>query len=144
LLFSFSRSLCDLTNSHSQVSSAPPGAQAATLDVEGAYCTIPVKPNHKRYIVVHFEGLFYLDHNVPFGLTSASGLQGEVADATIDIWEYHEVSPAVNDGAYYTYGYGLTSIKLLIAPLGIPWHKDKGQEFANTFSYLGFHWDLPN
>jgi hypothetical protein len=150
---------------HSQVTAAPPGAQAATLDVEGAYCTIPVKPDHKRYLIVHFDGFFYMDHNVPFGLASASGLQGEVADATIDIWEYHEVSPAVkwvddfnvfrfpksdgifsaiSDGVNYSYSYDLTSIKSLIAPLGIPWHKNKGQEFADTFSYLGFHWDLPN
>jgi hypothetical protein len=105
-----------------------------------------------------------MDHNVPFGLASTSGLQGEVADATIDIWEHHEVSPAVkwiddfnvfrfpkpngtfpgiSNGVNYLYGYDLTSIKSLIAPLGIPWHKNKGQEFADTFSYLGFHWDLP-
>ncbi|GLB38818.1 hypothetical protein LshimejAT787_0506830 [Lyophyllum shimeji] len=126
------------------VTAAPPGAQAATLDVEGAYRTIPVKPDHKRYLIVHFEGCFYMDHDVPFGLASASGLQGEVADATIDIWEHHQVSPAVNGGAEYTYDYDLVSMKEMIAPLGIPWHKDKGQEFADTFPYLGFHWDLPN
>jgi hypothetical protein len=44
----------------------------------------------------------------------------------------------------HTYGYDLTSIKSIISPLGIPWHKNKGQEFSDTFSYLGFHWDLPN
>jgi hypothetical protein len=42
------------------------------------------------------------------------------------------------------YSYNLTSIKSIIAPLGIPWHKNKGQEFLDTFVYLGFHWDLPN
>ena len=135
------------------------------LDMEGAYCTIPVKPNHKQYLIVHFDDLFYIDHDVPFGLASASGLQGEVADATVDIWEYHDISPAVkwvddfnvfhfpkndgtfhgiSDGVEYTYGYDLTSIKSVIALLGIPWHKNKGQEFLDMFIYLGCHWDLPN
>ena len=135
------------------------------LDMEGAYRTIPIKPDHKRYLIVHFDGLFYIDHDVLFGLTSASGLQGEVADATVDIWKHHDISPAVkwvddfnvfcfpkadgtfhsiSNGVKYMYGYNLTSIKLVIAPLGIPWHKNKGQEFSDTFTYLGFHWDLPN
>jgi hypothetical protein len=155
----------DLTNNLLQVTTAPQGAQAATLDVEGAYRTTPVKLDHKRYLIVHFDGGFYINHNTPFGLASASGLQGEVTDATINIWEYHEISPAVkwvddfnvfhfpkphgtflgiSDGVIHSYGYDLTSIKSLIAPLGIPWHKNKGQEFSDTFSYLGFHWDLLN
>lgn len=124
-----------------------------------------MKPDHKKYLIVHFEAGFDIDHNVPFGLASASGLQGEVVNATIDIWEYLEISPAVkwvddfnvfhfpkphgtflgiSDGVNHSYGYDLTSIKSLIAPLGIPWHKNKGQEFSDTFSYLSFLWDLPN
>ena len=126
---------------------------------------IPIKPDHKRYLIVHFDGFFYMDHDVPFGLASASSPQGEVADATVDIWEHHDISPAVkwvddfddfrfpkidgtfhgiSDGIKYMYGYDLTHIKSVIAPLGIPWNKDKGQEFSDTFIYLGFHWDLPN
>ena len=130
------------------------------LDVESAYRTIPVKPNHKWYLIVHFDDLFYIDHDVPFGLASASGLQGEVADATVDIWEYHNISPAVkwvndfnvfhfpkndgtfhgiSDGVKYMYSYDFTSIKSVIALLGIPWHKNKGQEFLDMFVYLGSH-----
>jgi hypothetical protein len=75
------------------------------LDVEGAYCTIPMKPDHKQYPIVHFDGLFYMNHNVPFGLASASGLQGEVADATIDIWEHHKVSPAVTQGQPHNFSF---------------------------------------
>lgn len=115
--------------------------------------------------MVRFENIFYIDQNVPFGLASAAGLQGEIADATIDIWKHHKVSPAVkwvddfnifrfprsdgpffgiSDGVEYRYGYDLTSIKSTIAPLGIPWHREKGQEFSDTFTYVGFFWDLPN
>lgn len=141
------------------------GAQAATLDIEGAYRTVPIQPNHKAYVIVEFEGLFYMDHNVPFGLASAAGLQGEVADATVDIWRHLGVGPVkkwvddfdvfrfpvehgpfvgTSDGIIYHYSYDLTSIKQLIAPLQIPWHKDKGQEFGDSFVYVGFLWDLPS
>lgn len=36
-----------------------------------------------------------MDHNVLFGLAMSSGMQGEVADATIDIWEKVGIGPAV-------------------------------------------------
>lgn len=147
-----------------KVMNAPPGAQAGTLDVVGAYRTVPTKPDHKRYTVIHFEGFFYIDHNVPFGVASAHGLQGEIADATVDIWRGLGVKPVVKwvddfnpfrfptlDGAYegisdgvkYRYDYDLTRIKHIISPLGIPWHGTKGQEFGDTFAYIGFEWNLP-
>jgi len=105
------------------------------LNMEGAYHTIPIKPDHKRYLVVYFEDLFYMDHDVPFCLASTSGLQGGVANATIDIWEHYDISPAVkwvdnfsifcfpktdglfhgiSNGVTHTYGYDLTSIKSII------------------------------
>ena len=28
--------------------------------------------------------------------------------------------------------------------MGIPWDKNRHQEFSDSFSYLGFYWDLPN
>lgn len=145
------------------VSTAPPGTQACTLDVEGAYRTVPVSPASKRYLIIEFKGLFYIDHNVPFGLASASGLQGEVADATVDIWHSLRVGPVIkwvddfnafryankaglfsgtSDGTVYRYDYDLDYIKAMIAPLGIPWHTTKGSPFGDIFSYVGFEWNL--
>ena len=116
-------------------------------------------PDHKRFIVVYFEGFLYLDHNVPFGLGSASGIQGEIADATVDIWYSLDVHPVVkwvddftifrfprlngpfSDGPF-NYAYDLKSVKHMISPLGVPWHPTKGQDFAYNFSYIGFEWDL--
>jgi hypothetical protein len=133
------------------------------LDIEGAYRTIPCKPDHKRFLVVIFEGLFYMDHNIPFGLGSAAGLQGEVADCIIDLWNALKVDPAVKwvddfdifrfpspngkfygtvDGVIYRYDYDLDSMKEMIAPLGVPWHKTKGSDFSDIFVYVGFTWDL--
>lgn len=138
---------------------APLGAQACTLDIEGAYRTVPVMPDHKRFIVVYFEGFLYLDHNVPFGLGSASGIQGEIADATVDIWYSLDVHPVVKwvddftifrfprpEGPFsegsFDYAYDLNSVKHMISPLGVPWHPTKGQDFASSFSYIGFEWNL--
>jgi hypothetical protein len=78
-----------------QIAEAPPGTQAATLDIEHAYRTIPCKPDHKRYLTVFFEGFFYIDQNILFGLASVAGLQGKVADAIIDIWNYLGVDPTL-------------------------------------------------
>lgn len=82
------------------------GTQAATLDVKAAYRTIPVIPIHKRFIVVGCDGLFWMDHNTPFGLRPSSGMQGEVADATIDIWFTMAIGPAkkwVDDFVLFRY-----------------------------------------
>ncbi|KAN0101067.1 hypothetical protein V8E55_001051 [Tylopilus felleus] len=108
---------------------------------------------------------FYLDHNLPFGIASAASLQGEVAGATLKIWKSLGVGPSkkwVNDisvlrfstfngkflgicnGEVYHYDYDLTRMKELIAPLGVPWHQEKGQTFKDTVKYLSFLWNLPS
>lgn len=146
-----------------QVSSAPPGTQAATLDIEAAYRTIPVWPPHKKFLVVGFEGLFWIDHTFPFGLTTAGGVQGHVADATVDILAKLDVSPikkwvddhsifrypssggeTLPDGstAPYQYLFGLIQIYDKSRPLGVPWHPKKWTDFAFVFIYLGFLWNL--
>ena len=105
-----------------------------------------------------------MDHNAPFGLKPSSGMQGEVADATIDIWFSMAIGPAKkwvddfvlfryplgwaehtrdNNDPEYQYQYDLASAKQAIAPLGIPWHASKGQDFDFDFPYLGYWWSLP-
>lgn len=148
----------------SQICHSPPGAQAATLDIEAAYRTIPCAPDHKCYIVLFFNGSFYLDHNLPFGIASAAGLQGEVAGTVLRIWQHLNIQPAkkwvddiaifhfptthgqflgISQGEVYCYNYDLTHIKKTIAPLGVPWHREKGQPFNDMVEYLGFLWNIP-
>lgn len=148
----------------SQVRDAPPGAQFATLDIEAAYRGIPCLPAHKRYLIVYHDGKLYIDHNIPFGLASAAGLQGEVADATVAIWRELNVKPSkkwvddvsifrfpsptglfvgFSNGSLYHYEYDLNHAKLLISPAKVPWHPDKGQNFRDNGDYVGFFWDLP-
>lgn len=146
-----------------QVATAPAGTQAATMDIEAAYRTVPVWPPHKRFLVVGFEGQFWIDHVFPFGLTTAGGVQGNIADATVDILHELDISPIkkwVDDhsifrfpvgGGYlcpdgslspYLYLFGLADIYTKSQPLGIPWHPKKCTDFALLFIYLGFLWDL--
>lgn len=145
------------------MSSAPPGTQAATLDIEAAYRTIPVWPQHKRFLVVSFNDLFWIDHTFPFGLTTAGGVQGHVADATVDILANLDVTPIkkwvddhsifrfpfgggilLPDGSLtpYEYPFGLIQIYDKSRPLGVPWHPTKWTDFAFIFVYLGFLWNL--
>lgn len=137
---------------------APPGTQAASLDIEAAYCGIPILPDHKRFLVVMFNDQLFLDHVLPFGLSPASGLQGEVADAVIDIWDALYIGPSIKwvddfnifrspsasgsflgicDDEVYRYDYDLDHAKAAIS-LGVPWHKEKGQPFRDSVEYLGF------
>jgi hypothetical protein len=147
-----------------QVATAPPGTQAASLDIEGAYRTIPILPDHKRFLVVRYKDLFYIDHNLPFGAASAAGLQGEVANATVDIWAHADIGPAwkwvddffvvrvpdpngsfvgISNGITYRYRYDLYSIKEYIGPVNIPWHKLKGSEFGDVRDYVRYTFDFP-
>ena len=110
-----------------------------------------------------FEDSLFLDHVLPFGLTPASGLQGEVADAIVDIWDTLYVGPTLKwvddfnlfrspspqgqflgicDGEVYRYDYDLEHAKALISHLSVPWHKEKGQPFRDTVKYIGFLWHI--
>lgn len=135
------------------------------MDIEAAYRGIPCAPEHKCYLVVYHDGKLYIDHNIPFGLASAAGLQGEVADATIHIWRALDVKPSkkwvddvglfrfpsahgpflgISNGEVYRYDYDLNHAKSLISLAKVPWHEKKGQPFGDTGSYVGFHWDVPH
>lgn len=81
------------THSFPKVASAPDGAEACSLDIEAAYRTTPVLPAHKRAMAVTHRGKFFVEHCVTFGVASAHGLQGEIADGTIAIWEKKDVGP---------------------------------------------------
>nr|GAT48554.1 predicted protein [Mycena chlorophos] len=44
------------------VMDAPPGTQAATLDVDAAFRRVPIHPSQQRFFVVLWRDLLYLDH----------------------------------------------------------------------------------
>jgi len=148
----------------SQIRDTPPGVQFATLDIEAAYQGIPCAPEHKHYLVVYHDGKLYINHNIPFSLASAAGLQGEVADVTIHIWRMLDIKPSkkwvddvaifripspngaflgISNGVIYQYDYDLAHAKSLISVAKVPWHDSKGQLFEDDSVYVGFLWDVP-
>ncbi|KAF5322726.1 hypothetical protein D9619_000414 [Psilocybe cf. subviscida] len=85
---------------------APPGTQAAALDVASAFRTIPICPDHKRYVVIMFEDMFWIDHCACFGCSSSGGNQGVTADATVAILHAMHIGPIpkwVDDFAPFRY-----------------------------------------
>jgi hypothetical protein len=157
--------MCDGTDSFTQVALAPPGTEAATLDIKAAYRTVPVWPPHKQFLVVAVGDDFFIDHVFPFGLSTAGGVQGHVADATVDILSSKDLGPIkkwVDDHTFFRFPcgggkiladgsrspfifcHGLWDIYNESHPLGIPWHPIKWKDFAAIFIYLGFLWNLTN
>ena len=63
------------------VMDAPPSTEAATLDVDSAFRCCPILPSQQSSFVIHWNDSFFIDHNTPFGATSAGGVFGRVADA---------------------------------------------------------------
>jgi len=52
-------------------------------------------------------------------------------------------SKSENSNSLYHYSYDLESMKNLITPLSVPWHKEKGLDFTDVFIYVGFSWNIP-
>jgi hypothetical protein len=135
-----------------------------TLDIAKFHRTCPIHPEHKPWFVLQGPDGFYTDHNCPFGCSSSSSNAGMIGNASVEIWENEGVKPIVkyeddlnifrfpisggpnpdNPAMPYSYAYDRPQALALIAPLRIPWHPDKGQDFNSTFTYLGFLWDISN
>src|SRR6267154_1736594 len=121
--------------------------------------------SHQPYLTVYHGGKLYIDHNILFGLSSATGLQGEVACAIVDIWCSFDVKPTnkwvddvyiwrfpsaqgiylgISNGHVWRYDYDLSKAKSLVAEGNVPWHGGKGQPLMDDGEYVGFFWDVPN
>ena len=134
---------------------APEGTEAATLDVDSAFRCCPILPAQQCNFVIHWNNSYYLDHDAPFGATSAGGVFGRVADAKSAILESENIGPAknwVDDFTFFrfqvtlspspVFSYSLTDIYALAKRLGWPWKESKTRPFASEFTYLGFLWNL--
>ena len=73
----------------------PPGSQASIRDVAEAYRTIPVLPTQWPGLVVRLQEDDQFAVNVcnNFGLTSAGGVYGMLADAGADIFRGQGMGP---------------------------------------------------
>jgi hypothetical protein len=137
------------------VMDAPDGAEAATLDVDSAFRCCPIIPSQQPNFIIHWNDLFYIDHNAPFGATSSGGVFGKVADAMSAILTSKGFGPSknwVDDFVFfrfptssnpYSFSYSLSDIYNVASRLGWPWKESKTHPFASSFKYVGFIWDLP-
>ena len=73
----------------------PPGSQASIQDVSEAYQTIPVHHSQWPGLVVQLQGEdhFAANTNNSFGLASAGGAHGLLADAGADIFHTNRIGP---------------------------------------------------
>ena len=75
----------------------PPGSQASVCDVAEAYHTIPAKPDQWPGLVICLQADDQYAINVcnNFGLTSAGGVYGMVADMGADMFRGQGMGPVV-------------------------------------------------
>ena len=135
------------------------------MDIQKAFRASPLLPAHKRFVPIYWQDHVYIDHVVPFGLATAGGIQGVIADAIVDILAAFDIEPTfkwVDDFIFFRepvplgldsdeslalwYRFDVDDIKRCTAPLGILWHDldSKGQDFSFEVEYVGFNWDLVN
>ena len=55
-------------------------AQIVKLDLESAYCIVPVHPDDRPLLGMAWKGSWYMDTVLPFGLRSAPKIFNVVAD----------------------------------------------------------------
>lgn len=77
------------------ISYLPPGLQASVRDAAEAYCSIPIKPSQWTGLVVRLQGEdnFAINTSNNFGLTSAGGCYGLLADTGTDIIRCEGIGP---------------------------------------------------
>ena len=122
---------------------------------------------HKHFLSVMWGKKLYVQHIAIEGLATAGGIQGTIADACVALlkwWGIRLVFKWVDDFIFFCspsptatttrvlalnapdihFPYDITTILKFTAPLGIPWHPvtQKGQDFGNSFSYVGFFWNV--
>jgi len=137
------------------VITAPPGTEAATLDVDSAFRCCPILPSQRPHFIIGWKNLFYIDHNAPFGASSSGGVFGRLADAFIDILKKKGISscykwvddflifrfPSFIDGIP-SFAFDIPEIYDIASNLGWPWKDAKTRPFNVQFKYLGFIWSL--
>ncbi|KAJ3563603.1 hypothetical protein NP233_g8837 [Leucocoprinus birnbaumii] len=142
------------------VAIAPEGTQSSIADISKYHRTCPGCPDHKCWLVVQGpNGLLYIDHNHPFGASCASSNAGMIGNAVVDIWlaegivaifkiedNFNIIRVPVPDSPFsgdngFIYAYDHTEALRRIAPLGVPWHPEKGTtEFVSEFTFIGLRW----
>jgi hypothetical protein len=131
----------------------------AVFDVDAAFRNIPLHPSVWPHVALLFLGMVYLDLCMNFGVRSAPGLFGNLADAIVKIFLFYGVDAVLKwvddfiffryptcqlaDGGY-EYSYDASLVWRIAEILGWPWAAKKFTDFNNSFTYIGFSWHIAN
>ena len=139
------------------VANAPEGTQAAVFDVDAAFRNIPTHPSARPFLAIMMKGLVHLDHVLNFGASPSPGIFGRIADAMVRILLHRGIEAVikwVDDFVFlrypscrlsddtYKFAYSAELIWDIANELGWPWAPAKFVDFATSFNYIGFLWDL--
>ncbi|KAE8269418.1 hypothetical protein A4X09_0g2935 [Tilletia walkeri] len=78
-----------------QILQLPPTAQAGARDVRSAYRAINLHPSQWAAAVVQWQGRYYVDKALAFGMSSSAGAWGVVGDALADVLRAHGIGPVL-------------------------------------------------
>ena len=139
------------------VADAPEGTQAAVFDVDAAFRNIPTHPSARPFLAIMIKGLIHLDHVLNFGASPSPGIFGRVADTIVQIYLSRGIQAVLKwvddfiflryplrslpDGTF-DFHYSADLIWDVAAELGWPWAPAKFVDFATSFNYIGFLWNL--
>ena len=115
---------------------APTGTEAATLDVDSAFRCCPIAPSQQPNFVIHWNDLFYIDHNAPFVASSSGGVFSKVADAMTAIFSSRGLGPSknwVDDFVFFRYLRGRRSPRMAMEGL----RQSLSHPFSNTWVSSG-------
>ena len=126
------------------------GAQMAKLDIKSAYRLVPVHPQDRYLLGVEWEGAYYVDAALPFGLRSAPKIFTAVADALQWIMTTNGVSfvdhylddfITMGPPESETCGRNLAQILTLCRELGVQLAQDKLVGPSHCLTFLGIEVD---
>jgi hypothetical protein len=132
-------------------------------DIAKFHRTVPILPAHKKWFVLCGpDGLFYIEHNTPFGCSSSSGNAGMIGGTIKDIWTAEGIKPNNRDeddflaarfpsavsscptsGALtYSYPHDRGSVIACIVRMKVPWHPVRWLNYSYAFLYISLDWDM--
>ena len=126
------------------------GTILAKLDLESAYRIIPVHPDDRLLLGMEWDGNWFIDTALPFGLRSAPKIFTAMADGLLWIMAANGVTSALHYLDDYLIfgspgttvcGDALTSALSLCQRLGVPVSQKKLEGPATTLVFLGVELD---
>ena len=129
------------------------GYVLAKTDVTQAYRNIPVHPEDSMLLGMHWEGKWYVDKTLPFGLRSAPPIFSAVADAMQWVmeqqgikWVWHYVDDFIMVGAPRSIecARNVEVIHRVCRELNVPMEPEKDEGAATTITFLGLELDSIN